>query len=469
MKRKTVSLCMIARNEEATIGQTIKSALAVVDEIVVGDTGSDDNTRLIAEGYGARVVDVPWEDDFAAARNAVLDEAGCDWILILDADERMQPIRPVEFQRLLVEDTVSGYRVDIVEHDVDGQGKGDPQVRLFRNHPYVRYCYPVHETIEVALENWSTARELYIRQSPLTVHHELGDATRMAGRVERNRRLLRDACREYPYEPYFAYRLASESLAMLEEEVLPAPGLARTAGQLAKAWSIVEGMTANAVTDLAYGPDLAGLLSACHIAMGRTQEALDVVWSGLEIFPDSKMLLFRRAVAVARHLERDEDHGLTGATASSLRKLAETDLHDCLESAGPARAADERWRWLLPHRHLGLLDMADGDVAAAAVHFQAALDMDPTYSQGWSGRADCARRSGEERRALGYYLHAVTLDEQNLDAWLRGGEILEILGFTDNARSWRRRARELFPEHPAFHGDRPWLEELVQSVMEPSP
>ena len=77
MKRKTVSLCLIARNEEATIGMAIKSVLALVDEVIVVDTGSDDNTRIIAEGYGARVLDVAWEDDFAAARNAALAEADC--------------------------------------------------------------------------------------------------------------------------------------------------------------------------------------------------------------------------------------------------------------------------------------------------------------------------------------------------------------------------------------------------------
>jgi glycosyltransferase involved in cell wall biosynthesis len=66
MKRQTVSLCIIARDEEATIGMAIKSVLALVHEIVVVDTGSHDNTRIIAEGYGARVVDVAWEDDFSA-------------------------------------------------------------------------------------------------------------------------------------------------------------------------------------------------------------------------------------------------------------------------------------------------------------------------------------------------------------------------------------------------------------------
>jgi glycosyltransferase involved in cell wall biosynthesis len=67
MTKHSLSLCMIVKDEEETIGRAIKSALAVVDEVVVVDTGSTDNTRLIVEGYGARVVDFPWCDDFSAA------------------------------------------------------------------------------------------------------------------------------------------------------------------------------------------------------------------------------------------------------------------------------------------------------------------------------------------------------------------------------------------------------------------
>ena len=110
MNRNTVSLCLIARDEEATIGMAIKSILALVDEVIVADTGSTDNTRIIAEGYGAKVIDVPWEDDFSAARNAALDQATCDWILVLDADEFLQPVRPIEFQRLLQNPRAAGYR-----------------------------------------------------------------------------------------------------------------------------------------------------------------------------------------------------------------------------------------------------------------------------------------------------------------------------------------------------------------------
>jgi Flp pilus assembly protein TadD len=82
--------------------------------------------------------------------------------------------------------------------------------------------------------------------------------------------------------------------------------------------------------------------------------------------------------------------------------------------------------------------------------------------------ADCACADDKQRQALGLYLRAVTLDETNVNAWLRGSEILEILGFTDNARSWQRKARELFPESLAFAGDRPWLNDLTTSTLEPS-
>jgi len=458
---------MIARDEESSIGQTIKSALAIVDEIIVGDTGSEDNTRLIAEGYGAKVVNVPWDDDFAAARNAVLEVASSDWILILDADERLQPVRPVEFQKLLADDGVAGYRLEIQAAETPDGSRADNQIRLFRNHPYVRFCYPVHDTIEIALENWATARQLSIEACRLKVQHDSGDGVRATARHDRNRRLLRDAWREYPYEPYFAYRLMTESVTSLEDEALPQSGLGKSCEQIAKAWSIVEGMSANQVSELTYGPDLAGMLSAMSIALGHSQQALDTVWSGIEIFPDSKLLLFRRAAAITRHIESGEKAGLTAATIVNLRRLAERDLDDCLASAANGRH-DERWLWLWPWRYKAELALMDGQAKRALQYFQKALDLDPDYSHAWSGKARCFSTQGEERRALGLYLRAVTLNELNVTAWLQGSEILEILGFTDNARSWQRRAQDLFPESPAFAGERPWLTDLLSTALEPT-
>lgn len=442
---------MIAKDEEATIGQAIKSALAVVDEIVVGDTGSSDNTRLIAEGYGARVIDVRWEDDFAAARNAVLAEARSDWILVLDADERLQPVRPVELQKYLSDGSAAGYRVALAESDGAREEEADDQVRLFRNHPYVRYCYPVHETIEVALENWAGSRKLEIRPSPLLIVHDRSDESRHGGRHERNRRLLREAVDEYPYEPYFAYRLALETLSMLEDEVLPVAGLHKTAAALARAWGYVLTMDHEVVAGLAYGPELAGLLSACRLALEDGPGALDAVEEGLALYPDHPYLRYRRGVvgAVSRH------------APDGLRLTARRDLEACLETATPDDAEDERWRGLYPLRYLGLLDLGAGDADAAEAWFDRALALTPLYSHAWLGKADCARSRDEDRRAMSYYLRAVTTDERNLAAWVRGCRVLEALGFEGNARSWRARAETLFPEYPGFASDADWITELM--------
>src|ERR1700730_1719400 len=89
--RPTISLCVIARDEESFIGDCLASAQPFVDEIVVLDTGSTDATIEIARSYGARIGTFAWRDDFAAARNAAITLATCDWIFMLDADERLQP------------------------------------------------------------------------------------------------------------------------------------------------------------------------------------------------------------------------------------------------------------------------------------------------------------------------------------------------------------------------------------------
>jgi glycosyltransferase involved in cell wall biosynthesis len=89
VKLPTVSLVMIVKNEEAWLGPCLDSVKDVVDEIVIVDTGSTDKTKEIAESYGAKVHDFKWIDDFSAARNFAFTKATKDFILWLDADDRL--------------------------------------------------------------------------------------------------------------------------------------------------------------------------------------------------------------------------------------------------------------------------------------------------------------------------------------------------------------------------------------------
>ena len=85
----TLSLCMIVKNEEVMLGGCLESAKDWVDEIIVVDTGSTDRTKEIALEHGAKVYDFEWIEDFAAARNFAKSKCSSDYVLSLDADERL--------------------------------------------------------------------------------------------------------------------------------------------------------------------------------------------------------------------------------------------------------------------------------------------------------------------------------------------------------------------------------------------
>ena len=83
----SVSLCMIVKNEEDVLERCLNSVSDLVDEIVIVDTGSTDRTKEIAARFTRLVLEFPWRDDFAAARNESFAHASMDYCMWLDADD----------------------------------------------------------------------------------------------------------------------------------------------------------------------------------------------------------------------------------------------------------------------------------------------------------------------------------------------------------------------------------------------
>nr|MCR5099877.1 glycosyltransferase family 2 protein [Butyrivibrio sp.] len=115
----TVSLCMIVKNEADILGRCLDGYKKVVDEIIVVDTGSDDNTKEIAAQYGAKLFDFEWTGDFSEARNYAFSKASCDFVLSADADEVLDD-ENVERFKMLKED-IDELDIDIVQMYYAGQ------------------------------------------------------------------------------------------------------------------------------------------------------------------------------------------------------------------------------------------------------------------------------------------------------------------------------------------------------------
>jgi hypothetical protein len=89
VSRETIAACLIVKDEQARLPAALDS-VAFCDEVIVVDSGSRDRTVEVATGAGARVVEHPWEG-FGKQRNVAVDQATADWILEVDADERITP------------------------------------------------------------------------------------------------------------------------------------------------------------------------------------------------------------------------------------------------------------------------------------------------------------------------------------------------------------------------------------------
>ena len=153
----TLSLCMIVKNEEVMLKGCLESVRNWVDEMIVVDTGSTDNTKAIAEECGAKVYDFEWINDFAAARNFAKSKATCDYVLALDADERLYEVdgpllrEKLEGQTtniLFVKLTNAKSRFSDMETVLHGDGAaGSPVLlpRILRNVPENVWHGKIHE------------------------------------------------------------------------------------------------------------------------------------------------------------------------------------------------------------------------------------------------------------------------------------------------------------------------------------
>lgn len=310
-----VSLCMIARNESRFLGRALSSVAGLADEVVVVDTGSTDETIAIALSLGARVKEIPWSGDFSKARNASLEEARGEWIVVMDADEEYPPEEALALRR-----TLETSPPDVVAFHIAGanvMGVDDKRlvdvgksIRVFRNRPQHRYQSPIHEQIAPSLQGGKIENTAHF----FWHYGYLPDVVQEKGKVERNRQLLEAFLASLkPRDPFRSY-----VLMQLGRECQRTKELDKADRHFREALAIQASLPA----PLGFYISLAVYHSENLLTLGRSQEALEFTVGALEHFPHSADLWFFRGVAELQVGETSLGivHLLWATTVAQVRK-----------------------------------------------------------------------------------------------------------------------------------------------------
>ncbi|HQP31506.1 MAG TPA: glycosyltransferase family 2 protein, partial [Deltaproteobacteria bacterium] len=191
-----LGVVMIVKNEEQSLGDILADIRGVVDEICIVDTGSTDATIALAESFGAKVATFPWINDFAAARNRSIEMAESDYLLWLDADDRIdaedaQALAALKSRLRPQKDTA--YMLKILGCSEDMPETISFQTRVIPNRKEVRFEGRVHEQILPALE----ASGVRVESADITIRHTgyHDEQARMA-KAQRNLDILKEELKE---------------------------------------------------------------------------------------------------------------------------------------------------------------------------------------------------------------------------------------------------------------------------------
>lgn len=350
---QTVCACLITKNEAAHLPYCLATLSGHVDDIVLVDTGSVDNTISIAQSFNCRVFQLQWRDDFAEARNHGIDQATTDWILYIDADERLSCANGRSLKELLPGPRAIAGRVRFYPRlDMTAYA----EYRLFRRDPQIRFRGSMHESVlpdirRACIEEGRTIQDLLEVQ---ILHY--GYEGDQSAKHARNLPMLEKAIAVDPSRVYLRYHLGvtlRELGRYREAQASLAAGLELAFAQTMSAQSKVEGsLCAHALGamklsdgdplgalqtaergDILFADNLAlKLLKAeCFLALGREREAAALA---LRILDRGAEELFDPHLAYPKRLFSTACLGILGTAYFRLK-----DYEKAAEYYGRAAAA----------------------------------------------------------------------------------------------------------------------------------
>ncbi|MFN8672857.1 MAG: glycosyltransferase [Candidatus Sericytochromatia bacterium] len=196
----SVSVCILAKNEEKHLERALRSAKKVANEIIVLDTGSTDRTIEIAEKLADKVIKTEWKNDFAFARNQVMEYASSDWIIMLDADEAFseRTFDKIKPTLMTLDDNKTGTLKIVNFLDKNGiLEKFEHYVtRIIPNNKKYKYIRAIHE---IPVDNNNNIPETEVLKEIEVLHYGYSSETVLEkNKIERNRKIILDSIEKEP-------------------------------------------------------------------------------------------------------------------------------------------------------------------------------------------------------------------------------------------------------------------------------
>ena len=371
-----LSLSMIVRDEAARLERCLRSVAGFVDEMVVVDTGSTDATVAIAERCGAVVHRIAWPGDFAPARNQALELVRGDWVLVLDADEELQPDVHDPLRQLMQQPDL--LLINLLRQEVGAaQSPYSSVSRLFRRHPAIQWSRAYHAMVDdsvVSLRQQEPHWRVVSFDQPALRHSGYSPELLARGdKAGRLRRAMEEELERRPGDPYACAKLGALELSE---------------GNRRQAIALLE--TGLSRLDDGNDPERYELL--LHLAMARATEQ-----------PELAADLYRRAIAVPL------DPRITAAArlnlGALLQNLGQLDEARLLTRQACTAAPELAIAWY----NLGLIERQRGDLAAAISAYRRAVQLAPDHPQSRQNLAVALLLGGNVTEARQGFREAIQL------------------------------------------------------------
>jgi len=431
----TLSACMIVRDEIDCLEACLDSLAPWVDEIAILDTGSVDGTWELVQVRAHQKAQIAWPEHFAEARNQALELATGDWVLVVDADERL--VSGGEALRAAVESAHLLAAEVCLRNNMGDDTQGEFwAVRLFRRVPQLRYTGRIHEQIAGAVQEMMAAAPHWrTERVPLVIEHDgyIPERFEAKGKAERNIRLLEIAVSEQGADASLHQRI------YLEYKLSAALG----AGPQGQMWLLRSARRLLDATDveLATVPLAAEILVSASQAWcrgGEGSEALVAAERAATRAPGHPMVVLVRAQALLLLGDEEQAAQVLLHRVDELEQAIAGQEHDILKTPGAGGFFFDR------EGHAAAMAVAEAELAhrsgdhdgavrilteaAASLPDHRGLSLARLHALVRGGQAQLAFREGVE------FLRANPGDREGLMVCAAAAD---ALGMTERAQRWR--------------------------------